>query len=359
MKTVNTVVTSVGGIVGQGIIKSLKFHDLYEKKAEHRYNIVGVDISYEAAGLYRSDKFSIVKKPSDRNYFKTITELCIKNKIHVLFVGSDIELPFLSRHKKEIESKTGAAVIAGQENIVKMCRDKYLTHEFLESNDLNSIPTCLPDQINSFLEKENFPLVVKPREGFGSKLFHIVKDRQELNFAIKSIENADWMPMIQKYLKNDSKEFTTGITMDHHGKQLMSSITLRKILKAGQTYKAFIDSFPNVTKICNKIAKKLGSFGPINIQTRVDVDDNKVKIIEINPRFSATCPMRTVAGVNEPDIIVRNVLFNENIKIESYKHLICMRYWNETYVDKSEIERVKKTNGKQVKKLSSEIFEYF
>jgi uncharacterized protein involved in tolerance to divalent cations len=36
-----------------------------------------------------------------------------------------------------------------------------------------------------------------------------------------------------------------------------------------------------------------------------------------------------------------------------------MRYWNETYVDKREIERVKKTNSKQVKKLSSEIFEYF
>ncbi len=359
MKTINTIVTSVGGIVAQGIIKSLKFHDLYEKRADHRYNILGTDISYEAAGLYRSDRFCIIKKPSARNYLKIISDLCNKNKIHVLFVGSDVELPILSSYKDEIENKTGTKVITGPEKIVRMCRDKYLTHKFLESNGLNCIPTCLPDQIGSFLEKENFPLVVKPREGFGSKLFHIVNDIGELNFALRAIEKANWSPMIQKYLKSDAKEYTTGITMDQNGKELMSSITLRKILKHGQTYKAFIDKFPTVSNICNKIAKILGTSGPINIQTRVDVDDNKVKVIEINPRFSATCPMRTVAGINEPDIVVRNALFDESVKIEGYRHLMCLRYWNETYIDKREIEKVKKMDQTVVKELSSEIFDYF
>ncbi len=358
MKKINTLVTSVGGIVAQGIIKSLKFHNFYQNQTDHKYEILGTDINYEAAGLYRVDKFSIVNKPSERNYLKTILEACIMNKIDVLFIGSDVELPVLCKYKDEIENKTGAKVITSQENIVNMCRDKYLTYEFLDKNDLNSIPTCLPENLGTFLKEEKFPLVVKPREGFGSKLFHIVGNRNELNFAIRSIENANWKPMIQKYLKNDAKEYTTGITVDSDGRQIMSSITLRKVLKHGQTYKAYIDKFPKVERICNQIAHSLGAYGPVNIQTRVDEDDNKVKIIEINPRFSASCPMRTVAGINEPDIIVRNVLYNEKIKIEKYRHLICMRYWNETYLDKKEIERAKSSKS-NVKKVNSEIVDYF
>jgi carbamoyl-phosphate synthase large subunit len=358
MKNINTLVTSTGGIVAQGIIKSLKFHNLYGRESDHKYKIIGTDINYEAAGLYRVDRFSIVKKPSNSDYLKNIIDLCVKNKVHILFVGSDVELPILSVYKDDIENRTGARVIISQKNIVNMCRDKYFTYEFLHKNSLNSIPTCLPDDLDSFLMEERFPVVVKPREGFGSKLFHIANDRNESDFAIKTIENANWNPIIQKYLKDDSLEYTTGITMDKDGKRIMSSITMRKVLKQGQTYKAFIDNFPKVTRICNRIASVLGAFGPINVQTRVDVDDNKVKIIEINPRFSATCPMRAVAGINEPDIIVRNVLYDEKIKIDKYRHLICMRYWNETYLDKKEMEIIR-SNKSNIKKLRSEIFDYF
>ncbi|GKS62027.1 carbamoyl phosphate synthase [Candidatus Nitrosocosmicus sp.] len=358
MKKINALVTSVGGIVAQGIIKSLKYHNKYQNNTGHRYEIVGTDINYEAAGLYRVHKFSLVTKPSDRNYLKTILELCIKNKIHVLFIGSDVELPILCKYREKIENITGAKVITSRENVVDMCRDKYLTYQFLEKNNLNAIPTCLPDDMDLFLKEEKFPLVVKPREGFGSKLFQLVSNHDELDFAIRSIENANWKPMIQKYLKNDSKEYTTGITVDKDGRKVMSSITMRKVLKHGQTYKAFIDYFPQVKKICNRIASSLDTEGPINIQSRLDTDDKKVKIIEINSRFSASCPMRTVAGINEPDIITRNVLFNEKIKIEKYRPLICMRYWNETYVDKEKLDKVKSKKS-TINKLNSEIFDYF
>ena len=39
-----------------------------------------------------------------------------------------------------------------------------------------------------------------------------------------------------------------------------------------------------------------------------------------------------LAGINEPDIIFRNLVLNEDIKMEEYKRLVCLRYWNEIYV---------------------------
>ncbi len=250
------------------------------------------------------------------------------------------------------------SVITSQPQVVEMCRDKYRTNEFLQENNLNFIPTCLYHEIDDFMKDYRFPLVVKPREGFGSKLFQIVNSIEELEFACKAITQTGWKPMIQKYLKGDANEYTTGLTLGKEKNQIMSTITLKKVLKHGQTYKAFIDKYPKVTKVCNQIAKKLRTFGPLNIQSRIDVDDNQVKIIEINPRFSASGPMRTVAGVNEPDIMVRNVLFNEDVKTLDHKSLVCFRYWNETYIDKKKYERVM-MQKKSVKTLNSSIVDYF
>jgi len=285
-------------------------------------------------------------------------DLCNKNKIQVLFIGSDVELPILCKSKEYIEDSTGAVIITSQPQIVEMCRDKYKTNEFLQKNNLNSIPTCLYDEIDSFLKDYKFPLIVKPREGFGSKLFQIVNSIEELDFATKAITQIGWKPMIQKYLQGDANEYTTGITLSKDRNQIMSTITLKKILKHGQTYKAFVDKYPIVTKVCNKIAKKLKTYGPLNIQSRIDTDDNQVKIIEINPRFSASGPMRTVAGVNEPDIMVRNMLFNEHVKTGDYKSLVCFRYWNETYIERKKYESCM-NQRKSVKTLNSSIVDYF
>ena len=358
MKSINVVVTSAGGIVAQGIIKSLKYHNKYSRSKRHEYKILATDISYEAAGLYRAHKFSLIPKPTAKEYLKSVVDLCNRNKIQVLFIGSDVELPVLCKNKEYIEDKTGAVIITSQPHIVEMCRDKYKTNEFLQENNLNSIPTCLYHEIDDFLKDYKFPLVVKPREGFGSKLFQIVNSIEELEFASKAITQIGWKPMIQKYLKGDANEYTTGLTLGKDKNQIMSTITIKKVLKHGQTYKAFIDKYPKVTKVCNQIAKKLRTFGPLNIQSRIDVDDNQVKIIEINPRFSASGPMRTVAGVNEPDIMVRNVLFNEDVKTQDHKSLVCFRYWNETYIDKEKYERVV-IQKESVKTLNSSIVDYF
>ena len=358
MKSINVVVTSAGGIVAQGIIKSLKYHNKYSRHKSHEYKIFATDISYEAAGLYRVHKFSLIPKPTAKEYLNSIVKVCNRNKIQILFIGSDVELPILCKNKEFIEDKTGSIVITSQPHIVEMCRDKYKTNEFLQENKLNSIPTCLNHEIDGFLKDHKFPLVVKPREGFGSKLFQIVNSIEELDFASKAITQTGWKPMIQKYLEGDANEYTTGLTLGKDNNQIMSTITLKKILKHGQTYKAFIDKYPKVTKVCNQIAKKLRTFGPLNIQSRIDVDDNQVKIIEINPRFSASGPMRTVAGVNEPDIMVRNVLFNENVKIQDHKSLVCFRYWNETYIDKEKYEKVM-IQKRYVKTLNSSIIDYF
>jgi carbamoyl-phosphate synthase large subunit len=358
MKKINVMVTSVGGIVAQGIIKSLKYYNKFSKNKEYTYDIMGTDIIYDSAGLYRVDKFSIIDKPESENFVPSLIDLCIDNSIDLVFIGSDIELNSFSINKNLIESKTGTKIICNPSNVIETCRNKYETYKFLKDNNLNYVPSSLENDSEAFVKDYGFPLIVKPCEGFGSKFLNIVNNKDELSYAVSSIKKYGWHPLIQKYLKDDSNEFTSGITIDKSGQNIMSSIVLKKILKHGQTYKALIDKFPEIQKISETTAKKIGGIGAINIQLRMDGDDNKAKIIEINPRFSASSPMRTAAGINEPDIVSRNILFDENIKTNQYKSLFCFRYWNESYIDLNDYETAKKSLDK-VKQMKSYLIDYF
>jgi carbamoyl-phosphate synthase large subunit len=129
---------------------------------------------------------------------------------------------------------------------------------------------------------------------------------------------------------------------------------MRRELKGGQTYKAFVDEFKTVRSSGEEVAKKLGGRGPVNIQSRLV--GGQPKVFEINPRLSASCPIRAFAGVNEPDILYRSIVLGERIRIRRYRRIVCMGYWNEVYVPLSEYERMAKGRAART---SSTVPDYF
>ena len=314
------LVTAAGSIVAQGIIKSLKL--------ANRYTIIAADMSPLAAGLYRCDTGILVPAVSSPDYIESIIRACNDNDVQAVFCGSDDELLALAGAKDVIESRTGAKLLTGSLKSLAVARDKWATYEFCMANGLACAPSSLPEGRDKFAREFGFPLVVKPREGYGSLHFYIANNKEEIESAISAIEKAGWRPLVQKYLAGD--EFTTGVTIDRSCRYAMSSISIRKTIKHGQTYKAFIDDYRAVRRSAEDVALKLGAAGPINVQARLEGDSPVA--FEINPRFSATCPMRAAAGVNEPDVVFRNTVLGEEVKIDGYERLVCMRYWNEVYV---------------------------
>jgi carbamoyl-phosphate synthase large subunit len=176
----------------------------------------------------------------------------------------------------------------------------------------------------------------------------------ELDNALEAIHRRGWHPVLQELLAGEDNEFTTGVTVGN-GKKVMSSIAMRRSLKGGQTYKAFIDDFPQVRKAAEEVALRLGGPGPVNVQARMA--KGEPKLFEINPRLSASCPLRAAAGVNEPDILYRNFVMGEEIRTQGYERLICLRYWNEVYVPYGDYERARKTG--KVEGSGSWIPDYF
>ncbi|HYL65648.1 MAG TPA: ATP-grasp domain-containing protein [Nitrosopumilaceae archaeon] len=348
------LVTAAGGIVSQGIMKSLKLSNM---KKDHpvMYEIVATDVNAQAAGLYRSDIGILMPSYSSSDYVDSIIKICKEQNVQAIFVGSEQELLPIAFAKEKIEKETGSAVLVNPIDVISIATDKWKTFEFLKKNNLPCAESSLPENQEEFIEEFGFPLVVKPREGHGSLHFYIVNNRDEIRQAISAIQKVGWRPIIQEYLDGENVEFTSGVVVNRTGKNVMASISMRKTLKQGQTYKAFVDDFHDVRRSAEETALKFGCRGSINIQAKMI--ENTPKIFEINPRFSATCPIRAVAGINEPDIVFRNFVLGEEIKIDAYQKLVCMRYWNEVYVPYSTYEKTNRMG--KVSNSDSFIPDYF
>ncbi|HXQ93321.1 MAG TPA: ATP-grasp domain-containing protein [Nitrososphaerales archaeon] len=335
------IITAAGSIIGEGVIKCLKFANTSNQKSS--YEIVAADMSAEAAGLYRGDYGEILPPPDAPNYFEAITGICKKYSVRAIFVGSDEELLPLAKLASKIERETGSKVITNPVPALEIGMDKWKTYELLKSKGLPCAESSLSENKIDFIRDHGYPVVVKPRVSHGSENLFVARSEKELEYSLSLIRVRRGEPIIQEYLEEDDAEYTTGVVLSEQHAAVISSIAIRRKLKHGQTYKAFVEDAEWIRRSSEAVALALGGNGPVNIQSRFS--DGKSKVFEINPRFSASCPIRAVAGVNEPDIVFRDQILHEDVSVPEYKKLVALRFWNEVYVPQETFEAALKSGS--------------
>src|SRR5919202_226979 len=234
------LVTATGTVIAQGIIKSLNLAN-EAKDNPVKYRIIGADMSPDAPGLYRAHNGVLVPPAASADYIHHLIQLCKQREVSAVLVGSDDELQTIAHAHTQIEKESATKALVGPIDLISKARDKWKTFEFCRINNVPHAASALPSNREEFAREFGFPLVVKPREGYGSVHFSVAKNKEEMDFSIQAIERAGWHPVIQEFLAGE--EFTTGITVDTSGEKIMSSISIKKIIKHGQTYKAFVDDF--------------------------------------------------------------------------------------------------------------------
>ena len=90
---------------------------------------------------------------------------------------TDLDHVKLVRARDEL----GALVLLPSEDVVRRVGDKYLAHLFFEERGIPSPPSWLPDEVP---DDARYPLLVKVREGFGSRHIYRAHDRAELEFFL-------------------------------------------------------------------------------------------------------------------------------------------------------------------------------
>jgi carbamoyl-phosphate synthase large subunit len=324
------LVTGAGAVLGQGIIKSLRM-------AETPYDIIAVDPDPRAVGLYWADRAYLVPLAKDPSYLDVVCRILDREKPDVVLIGTDVELMTYAQNKSKLESIYKTRVIVSPPHVIKIADDKWLTYEFLLANGFPCPKSALPSGISELLQECDFPLIVKPRTGARSIGVHLVRNEEELYQSLNRVEN----PVIQECVANAEQEYTSGVVVDMGIAKAV--VTMRRDLRDGNTYRAYVEPDAPFNSLLAKIAEKLGGVGPLNFQFRVE--QGIPKIFEINARFSGTTPLRVYAGFNEVDYLVRHYVLGDPIPAPQVRAIAIFKYWNEIVVEPAQIEKFKNNLG--------------
>lgn len=287
--------------------------------------VIVTDNSSLAPALYDADKFYLVPRIDDPDYIEVLKEICKAENIDAMFSLIDPELSLISKHKQEFE-EIGVKVIVADYVDVERCFDKYEFHTFLRKHGFKT-PNTYKD-LQSFKDaltrKEiDFPVFVKPRKGSASINISQAKCLDEVESLFKRFDNL----IIQQYM--DGEELGADLYVDMVSGELVSIFIKKKLkMRAGETDKSVSIKDEDLFQILIDLAKKLNLYG----QNDVDIFkvNNEYYISEVNPRFGGGYPHAYECGVNEPRMIITNLLGKENkVQIGDYKSGIYMAKYSE------------------------------
>jgi carbamoyl-phosphate synthase large subunit len=311
---INVLVSGASGIVGYGILRSLR-----ESK---EIFLVGTSIYEDSAALLFSDVHERAPLTNDPLYFNWLVNIIGKYSIQYLIPGIECDMLAWNRNR-ELLLKTGVKLVLNRFELIELCEDKwkfynYINREYPEI----AIPTFLSiDEI-----KFEVPIILKPRVGFGSKGIIRLNNKIELEAHRSKIGKE---LMIQPIIGDDENEFTVSAFFDNHSNLIDYLPLKRKLSTDGFTQIAEVvdTSFED---ILTKLALLLKPIGPTNFQFRLD--GNNFKILEINPRISSATSIRAKLGFNESLMIIDYLNFNKihsRISIDKINKLKAIRYVEE------------------------------
>ena len=276
------LLSSIGGDLAQSVARCLRDH--YPDAT-----LVGIDTNSEHAGSIFVDRVERVEHAKNKDYFISLKSILKSTHPDFFFPLNDLELSELSTlTESELISLFGETKIVWPgARVLSLFQNKKLSMEYLSNLGLRT-----PRVFNMDKNLIEFPVVIKPNEGSGSKNVYICTSLDELSAASVFIRN----PIIQEYIPSPESEYTVGV-FARSGKNVKTISFRRKLSANGRTSwcETYYDS--NLDAICRKVAESIELTGSINIQLRKN--KGEYYIFEINPRFSSTVLIRYKLGFRD------------------------------------------------------------
>lgn len=251
---------------------------------------VAADANALAPALYHADRFELVPRIDDPGYVPALAALVAAHDVRVVIPLTDLDQTLLARERAALEP---AIVLLPDPHVVEQIGDKYLAHRLFEERGIASPPTWLPEELPEQLE---FPVLVKAREGFGSRHIYRAADRDELAFFLRYTTVPS---MVQACCRGE--EFSIDVFCDLEGRCLNAIPRTMIESKGGESIKGMTVKDWDLIEYGRFVAETLGIRGPANIQCFREGDGTH-QVTDVNLRFGGGFPLPTAAGSRYPEL---------------------------------------------------------
>lgn len=254
--------------------------------------IVAIDIDPLAPAISMADEFYIVPRVDSNDFIPAIADICLREKIHVVFPLIDPDIPVLANNRELIE-RTGARLAVVDAAAAELAADKWQTVQFFRSLDLPTPRSWLPGELKTDPE---FPVFIKPRRGSAATNTFKVRNAAELEFFSGYVKDA----IIQEFV--EGPEITSDVVCDLNA-EVLSIVSRQRIeVRWGEVAKGVTIHDHRITAACQKIAEALPAVGPITVQCMMK--DDVPQFIEINARLGGGFPLGVAAGADSPKLLL-------------------------------------------------------
>ena len=292
---IKILLSAVGGTPSMSFIKHLQSLNYY---------VIGTDANKDAVGQFFCDEFHISPFLSDEKEYITFLE-CLDFDIflpwldeeHILF--STVKLP------KNLESK----ILTSPPKSIEIATSKLKTFAFAQENNILVAPLTTKT-----------PAVMRKDFSRGSKGLRIINENEMIpNFDAKN-------ELVQSFI--DGVEYTVDILSED---DFFCAVPRIRVQASNVSTVAKIEMNQEVIAFCKNITTLLKFRGPINIQ--VMKQDEKIYLIEINPRLAGTAILSIQGGFSILDIAIKQFFSQSFTKPQDIKDSLTLyRFWDEVYV---------------------------
>jgi carbamoyl-phosphate synthase large subunit len=251
---------------------------------------IATDVDRLAPALYHADRYAFVPRVDDPGYVGALAALVAEYDVRLIVPLTDLDQMLLSRSRDELAP---ALALVPEPEVCERMGDKYLAHLFFEESGIPSPRSWLPGGVP---DDARYPLLVKVREGFGSRHIYRAHDRAELDFFLDytTVES-----FVQECCQGE--EFSIDLFCDLDGRCLNAIPRTMIQSKGGESIKGeSIKDWELIEHAC-RVAEAVGIVGPANVQCFRELDGS-LPVTDVNPRFGGAFPLPLAAGSRYPEL---------------------------------------------------------
>lgn len=252
---------------------------------------------------------------NDSDWMDTIRKVVQQWNIDVILPATMKGIEFLSQKRKAI-SKFAAIAPVPEFEMLQIARDKWSFHRFAQEQRLPVIPTIFAAEGNkiianqSELESVEYPALLKPTMEMGGRGIVKIDNHSDFHHPVKQKDflKTGHRYIIQNYMPGI--DYCLGVFCQ--GGKILAHTLQKDLLLPEHSFgpqKAmeFVHE-DRIIEIGTRLVSAMKWEGMAFIDFRIDQRDNKVKLIEVNPRLGRALMGSLAAGVNFPLILCLGAL---------------------------------------------------
>ena len=266
--------------------------DIVEAFGRAGATTIATDLDPLAPALYHADRHAFAPRVTDPGYVPRLAEIVADHDVRLIVPLTDLDHVTLAESRERLEP---ALVLLPDAETCRRVGDKYQAHLLFEERGLPSPRSWLPGDVPG---DARFPLLVKVREGFGSRHIYRAADPAELAFFLRytSVDS-----FVQECCSG--VEFSIDVFCDLDSRCLNAIPRTMIQSKGGESIKGTTIKDAELIAHGVHVAETIGLVGPANIQCFRE-PDGSLPVTDVNPRFGGAFPLPRAAGSRYPELAI-------------------------------------------------------